>query len=327
MKGVFYKQNADNSFTVLTKDYLVELTTAVGTTTETAPDGKIFFGMDSTSVGITESEAQSSIGTITISIAKIPPKMTVGTEAELKAAIAALKTTGGTITLTSDLMLITGPIEISAGTGTSTAPLIIDFGGKSVEGRIAIVGTETSRSYVTLKNGELDYGIDAPLFTRPDDDPTQAAVYARYTDLKLEDLAVDSAQLILRTSDGTKTLITASESQSLHGRFTASNIISGSYLCVAIYNTSSDEFILANTGKDADIRFAGYIVSDHAITLKENTTRGEYSFVNPSNGEIVYINTDDGDKNISSQDTFELMGSGQTKYGSVIFRTDVVLTE
>ncbi len=27
LKGVFYKQNADNSFTVLTKDYLVELTT------------------------------------------------------------------------------------------------------------------------------------------------------------------------------------------------------------------------------------------------------------------------------------------------------------
>ncbi len=319
-KGSFYASAGEmTSMTELTAaEQKFSLATAVGTTTDNAPADTLYFGISGDPIS-----ENKSLGTITISIAKKTPKRTVGTEEELNAAIEALKTTGGTITLTSDLTL-TNPIEIPAGTGTSTAPLIIDFGGKTVEGRIAIVGTETSRSYVTLKNGKLDYLI-APTGRTLRDDPTQAAVYARYTDLKLEDLDVDSFQLTLRTSDGTKTLIAGSGNAcSMAGCFDSSASEQTTYH-ISIYNTSLDDFILSYTGDNAMI-ITGYIVSNYNITLKQTKGDATYSFEDGVRGNFVLLNTYDGDMSISSASTFQAVGPNAGRRG-VILHTSMVLTE
>lgn len=273
LKGVFYMQNADNSFTALTESYLA-LDTAIGTTAQDAPVDKIFFGMDSTSEGITESEAQSSIGTITISIKKSSFKRTVKTEAELNAAmaelnaaIAAFKTTGGTIELANNITL-TDTLEIPAGTGTPTSPLIFEFAMNRINGNISIVGTETSRSYVTFQNGYIDYTEGQGTSHALGDTPDQAAIYVKYADLRTDNITINSQQLGIRSSTGAKVAI---HNNGMSTRFLAENVNDSSETYfVSIYDTSYDPTAgYGVTLSGYNVSIDSYIVSE-GITLKAN---------------------------------------------------------
>lgn len=217
--------------------------------------------------------------------------------------------------LTSDLTL-TDPVQIPEGAGTSTSPLIIDFGGKTVNGRIAIVGTNTSRSYVTLKNGYVGYFVGT-IDTTLRDDPAQAAVYAKYTDLKLENLDIWSAQLALRISEGTKTLVEGEE------LYCSGGFISSGYQ-ISIYRTSSEDFVLSNTG-GYDAVIEGYIISDYFITLKKNEEDAAYNFHVPNEG-MVFIRTNDGDVDISCVGYFP-NENGTYKTRRVILHPNYVTTE
>lgn len=275
LKGVFYRQNADNSFTALTEGYLV-LDTAIGTTAQDAPVDKIFFGMDSTSEGITESEAQSSIGTITISIKKSSFKRIVKTEAELNAAVAAFKTTGGTIELANDITL-TDTLEIPAGTGTPTSPLIFELVMNRINGNISIVGTETSRSYVTFQNGCIGYTVGQGTSHALGDTPDQAAIYVKYADLRTDNITIESQQLAIRSSTGAKVDI---HNNGMSTGFVAENANdSPKTYFVSIYDTSYDPTAgYGVTLSGYNVHIASYIVSE-GITLKAN---GMYIIMNLS---------------------------------------------
>ena len=153
--GTFYSQNADNgSYTALSADaQQFSLATAVGTDRASAPSGKLYFGVSGDPISETK-----SLGTITVKIAK---DTKIYTGAALQAALATLGTTGGTITLGTDITL---PVYGESGYNGSMFPvgagktLVLDLNGYTVTG--ILVADGNSGSQVVIKNGTIQYQID-----------------------------------------------------------------------------------------------------------------------------------------------------------------------
>lgn len=143
VKGVFYRQNADNTYTALDQtkaQSYVSLATATGAAE--APTGKLFFGIAPTSPAIGEEQSGCELGTITVKIA-CGTWFRVGTEEELQ---ECLMVANAQIKLTADITVVTdSQKQLNINYNAR-----IDLGGHTIDAWVC-----TSGSNVTIENGTI----------------------------------------------------------------------------------------------------------------------------------------------------------------------------
>ena len=179
--GSFYTKDPSNVYTAITAaaDQKLALATAVGTTRENAPAGSLCFGVSG--AGISENK---SLGTITVKIAK---DTKIYTGEELVAALTALATTGGTITLGADIGV---PYDGASGSAfmimaAEGQDIVLDLNGHTLTGAIGTeVGSGTS---ITIKNGKITY-----TYTGEHADESAIITHVGPGTLNLEGLTVDT---------------------------------------------------------------------------------------------------------------------------------------
>lgn len=140
----------------------------------TVPSSKIYFGVSGDAIS-----EDTTLGTITV---KIEKESYAGLL--LAESLDAIKTTGGTITLSED-MTLTRLLTLSG--GTEASPVILDLGGKTITGHISV----EKGSYVTLRNGTINY-------TKPTRYPNitdVTAVYVEESNCTLEDITVNATDV------------------------------------------------------------------------------------------------------------------------------------
>lgn len=149
-----YTENTYRSFTLLSGEK-----PAANSENYTTPTKTIYFGISGDP--ITES---TTLGTITVLIAKTT---VVSSQQALESALKAIKSTGGMITLGSNVVLAqdesTSIPELNVSGGMETNPIVIDLNGYTLSGGIVNVKAvdTTTSSYVIIKNGKLEHSLES----------------------------------------------------------------------------------------------------------------------------------------------------------------------
>lgn len=195
VSGKFYTEDQDSTGTVyneITGTPAVYLETAEAYSATKAPEGKLHFGVDSTSAGITQS---GKLGTITVAIAQ-SNKICGG--ASLQKAIESYEGIGGTIKLDQDIdmrgteypvVAARGIGKLPSNTTSSGEPLVIDLDGHTIYGFLYLY-----TSYVVIKNGTVAFYSED--YDGLDDDVKSSSrsngvITAIQSYMKLENIVID----------------------------------------------------------------------------------------------------------------------------------------
>lgn len=160
IRGKFYDLSLDATsgnqvYTEITGTPAIHLDTAEGYNVTTPPTGDVFFGIDATSDGISQS---TKLGTITVAIST---SNKICGRGSLQKAVYDYEGIGGTITLDQDIDMrgTADPVvylnwvgEMDLNNGTFGDPLVIDLGGHTVYGYLSCVGAN-----VVIKNGTIAF--------------------------------------------------------------------------------------------------------------------------------------------------------------------------
>lgn len=154
VRGRFYTESKDASgatvYNEITGASEIYLDTAEGFSVAKAPEGKLHFGIDGSSAGITQS---GKLGTITVAIAQ---SNKICGAASLLDAINSYEDKGGTITLDRDIDLRGETPLLSAFCvgeyDIDKEPLVIDLGGHTIYGYLYFAS-----SNVVIKNGTVAF--------------------------------------------------------------------------------------------------------------------------------------------------------------------------
>lgn len=155
--GTFYTKGEGGTYTAITSADAQQLVlaSAVGTEVANAPAGTLYFGISGDSIS-----ANKALGTVAVKIAK---DTKIYTGEALSAALTALGTTGGIITLGADVTL---PLDADAGFHgcyfgiENNKNLVLDLNGHTVTGALEVFNVNGDGSaMLTVKNGTLQYTI------------------------------------------------------------------------------------------------------------------------------------------------------------------------
>lgn len=253
--GSFYTRDGENY--TKTTDMAIKL--GSGENTENAaeftpPTGSLCFGIDSTSVAISEN---TTLGTITVNIAKAAT--VVATEQALKEALEAIKTTGGTIKLENDITIATGKyFEING--GTEDSPIVLNLNGHTLTG-LLVSGRDLTNNQVVTANVVIQNGT---LECTSDSQNIEYAVVMSWGDVRIKDVTVNATNYIVAgaTSGGKIEVVDST----LNG-----GIVSEGITCTCM--SLGGEFIFSGTVTMAGVMGVADVDPNNAkVTLKANGT-------------------------------------------------------
>lgn len=218
---------------------------------DASPKDTIYFGVSG--APITENK---TLGTITVKIAKTT---IVTDEADLKAALEAIKTTGGTITLKNDITLATGKyFEING--GTENSPIVLDLNGHTMTG-LLVAGRDLTNNQVVTANVVIQNGT---LECTSDSQNIEYAVVMSWGDVRIKDVTVNATNYIVAgaTSGGKIEVVDST----LNG-----GIVSEGITCTCM--SLGGEFIFSGTVTMAGVMGVADVAPNNAkVTLKANGT-------------------------------------------------------
>lgn len=247
----------------------------------TVPSGKIYFGVSGDAIS-----ENKSLGTITVKIAK-DTATTVTDEEGLRAALEAIKTTGGTVKLGNNINVGSDKyFEING--GTENSPIILDLNGHTLTGML-VSGRDITKYQVVTANVVIQNGT---LECTSDSQNIEYAVVVSWADIKLKDITVNATNYMAAGATGGGKIEVVDSA--LNGGISFDGI---TCTCMSI----GGEFIFSGTvTMKGLIGMADYDSNNAKVTLKAD---GTYTF----NGAEVAVIADT-DYTVSDCDSADWLG-------------------
>lgn len=284
VSGRFYTESKDASgatvYNEITGASEIYLETAEGSSVAKAPEGKLHFGIDGSSAGITQS---GKLGTITVAIAQSDK---ICGAASLLEAICSYEGKGGTITLDRDIDLrgedpvlsvyFVGEYDIDK------EPLVIDLGGHTIYGYLSFF-----YSNVVIKNGTVAFHSEDfdGLSEYVKNTLSQSGVItAVMTIMKLEDITLDTDidGVDLETNKPIKGAMGLYNHQSVITTSGEFNVTGGTKI--------ADNMYVGIVNESGDMTFSGEVNVDCCLFY---TGRGSYITLTSGEGNTYSFNTYD----------------------------------
>lgn len=165
-----------------------------------APTASTEFTIDPASPAITGDV--TGLGTITV---RVKQATLVGNENELRAALQAVRTTGGKVYLANDITLTKKLAALDEATGlfddvwggTADSPVVLDLAGHTLAAGtnpILLGGGDSSTigAYVTIQNGKITYTLPSSVSSNLD----SSAVYAYNAALTLKNVSISTTDAL-----------------------------------------------------------------------------------------------------------------------------------